>query len=67
MEDNYQMIRIAKLAAPSTISGWRKSGTHPAWVDKIYTMQRAIDEQQVIIREQVTTIRTLARMNHDRE
>lgn len=62
MNDNYLLIRAAKLVSASTISGWRKEGRHPSWVDAFYAKQRALDEALRIIVEQKATIRTLAGM-----
>ena len=61
MNDNYELIKHMKLAAPSTISGWRKQG-HPEWVDQLYLMEHQLKHQDTVIAELRVTVRTLSSM-----
>lgn len=60
--DNYQRILKWNLAAPSTVSGWRKLQRHPEWVEQLYSMQLILDDLMRENQELITTIKVLSKM-----
>lgn len=60
--DNYQRILKWNLAAPSTVSGWRKLQRHPEWVEQLYSMQLTIHGLVEENQELRTTIKVLSTM-----
>ena len=59
---NYKVLVDMGLVAPSTVSGWRKAGEHPKWVDALAAAWNRNTELAQRVQELEVTVRTLTRM-----